>query len=158
MRPVEAAEYERIIGQSGLTPRRRFRRDDSFAVVGLVARKPDNPLRVIDLRSLWDDPVVRDNVVMIGRTHRSRVAEPIHLHGRRAAGEYSGPRIARMPVDVHEDIDAVGCDFAGSVNPGGQRAFRVRPAIIGEHFDVALSVAFKKLRHQISNRMIAQIR
>src|SRR5580765_5934987 len=108
MRSVEAAEYERTVGQSGVASRRTFRRHDPFAVVGLVARKPDNPLRVIDLRSLRDDPIIRDDVVMRGRAHRSGVTEPIHLHRRRVTGEYAGPRIARMSVDVHEDIDAVG--------------------------------------------------
>jgi hypothetical protein len=87
MRAVEAAEYERTIGQPGVASCRTFSRDHPLTIVGLVARKPNDFLRVIDLRSLWDDPIVRDDVVMIGSGHRPRITEPIHLHRCRVAGE-----------------------------------------------------------------------
>ena len=106
LRPIETAEHERIIRQAVFRARRRAI-GNPLAVVRLIARQAQHLLRVVFLERWRDDPVVRDDVMVEGRAHRARKAQPVHLNRRRPPREHAQARIARMAVHVDENINAV---------------------------------------------------
>ena len=111
---------------------------------------------------------------MIGRRHGAGIAKPVHDDRRRSARKHTRARIARMPIHVHEDINAVVGNLLGrfivrhlaNVGPvlhrgldaSRQRAVGFRSTIIGKHLDVLLAMQLEELSHQVANRVIPQVR
>ncbi len=94
LRAVETAEYEGVVRQAHRGSGRALG-DDPLSVVRLVTGKAQHLLCVIDLRTLRDDPVIGDDVLVIGTAHRSREAQPVHLDRGGPPGEDGGPPRSR---------------------------------------------------------------
>src|ERR1700679_49536 len=87
---VEAAEDKARWRQTKLCTGELPVRYPSLPIVRLVAvGKVDYLLRIVFTTFRWNEYRVRDNVVHVGRAHRARIAEKIHLdrcsmHGKDA--------------------------------------------------------------------------
>ena len=71
MRAVETAIDESIVGQSDVAPRRLILRNNALTIVRLITRQTDDAFGIVHLRIRRDDPIVGDDIVVIGRAHRA---------------------------------------------------------------------------------------
>ena len=76
MQAVETAENNCLFRQSAFRPRRPFLRNDTFAIVGLITRQTHNILGIIDLVTLGNDPVIGNDIMVIGAAGGPRVSWP----------------------------------------------------------------------------------
>ena len=110
VRLVEAAQHQCVFGQAaGRAPRRRGPR--ALPVVGLVRARHLRDL-FAEVRGVRErrDHRVADHVVDVVGTGRAGKPEPAHLHRRRPRGQQLEAAVARMALQVDEDVDAVGAN------------------------------------------------
>ncbi len=170
---VEAAEHHGVVGKARVAPGRPVVGDDALAVIGLVAGQPHHLLRIPGLVPGRDDAAIGDDVVVEGAAHGARIAQPVHLDRRRAAGEHAEPGVTGVAIDVHQDVDPVGGDPARGglvierpdVDPMLSRSLDARAeppvgrraAVIGEDLDGGPVVQFEQLRHQVADGVVTQV-
>src|SRR5712671_1425694 len=102
---VERAEYEGALGQTCRRTIGRLLRYSSLAVVRqITVRQIYDLFVVMNALLLRDYDAISDDVVVIGRSHRSGKTQKVHLDAARAMREY--PRAA-LASEAHEvDHDA----------------------------------------------------
>ena len=116
---------------------------------------------------------VGDDIVVIGRCHAAGKAEPVCRDGRGPAGKNRCARVARITVDIDQNVDAVGGDHgrrlvigkAADLRPlphciadAGTRAVLARyAAVVGMNVEAAAVMQFHHLGQAEADRMLAQI-
>src|SRR5690349_18838432 len=108
---VERAENERIVRKSNVCPRRALRRHNPFAIVRLITREPHHFLGKVNFVFGWNYCGIGDDIMVIGRSHRTGKPEPIYCNGSRASGEHLGAGVFSVAVEVDKNINAIRGDF-----------------------------------------------
>lgn len=125
MHAIEAAEDRPRFRQPHRLACRRFRSHGALPVIRLVARQAQHLLGVVDLVRGRDDPVIGDDILVVGAAHAARKAEPIDDDRGGPQGEQLGPPLAGIAVHIDQDLNAVigdaargrGIVHAGEIGP-----------------------------------------
>src|SRR6478736_1414993 len=107
---------------------------------------------------------------MVGARHAARKSEPIDDHWRWALSHDLEPRVARVAVQIDENLHAISGDASSRARVvqlterrelvrGGlevlvQWVVRFRTAIVGEGFDAVSRVQLEHFGDQVSERML----
>ena len=175
LRPVEAAEDGRVLRQPGFRAGRRrsvgARR--TLAVIGLVAGQAQDAFRIEPLLVRRDDDGVGDDVVVEGRAHAARIAEPVDDDRGRPPRQQRRACAAGVAVHVDQDVDAVlqhqgqrpvvveRRDVAPvldtSADAGLDRVLLRDAAVVGEDLHRGAVVLPQHLRHQVADGVPAEV-
>ena len=119
-----------------------------------------------------DDHRVGHDVVHVGRADGARETQVVHLHGRRPHGEHPRPRLAKVAIEVDQDVNAVLAHLLGGVQvaqasqdhhlahrvdalPPGTAV--VPAAVKGKHFKAAAVVALQHFGQQQGRGLLAKL-
>src|SRR5262249_40292176 len=108
---IGAAIDDARLGQPDVAPNRPLGREDTPAIVRLIAWQPHDLLRIVNLVARRHDKLVGDNVMVIGTAHRSGKPEPVHSNTSQALGKHACPRVLSVAVEIDQDIDVVRLDL-----------------------------------------------
>src|SRR5690349_741859 len=106
-RSVERTIHNLVFWQPYLRARRSLHGDNALAIIGLVARKPEDLFGIENLVLRRNNIGIGNDIVVVRRRHRTGKAKPIDRDWRRTAREHLSPRVSRVTIQVDQNIDAV---------------------------------------------------